>query len=357
MQKYIIVVDTANRPYYNNKLFDSSIAEQYPGAMAMCRFYELATAAGYQVVTADCLDRSGYDTGRMIVVSEQVTPWTEDLARRGALLGVLFSLETPSFAWRFYRNLRQISKRYKHVFLFKGSAKWVDDGSVQFHPTLFPQPDGNVAEVGRTSWDNRLFMTMINSNLVRYVKPAQWLASIADPDLRRELYSERRKAVRHFCKNKGFHLYGRGWNKKMFMVSKSDHKAALSCYKGSCEDKVATLSNYRYAICFENTIFPGYITEKIFDCFYAGCVPIYFGAPDICDYIPKECFIDFRDFSDYPALTDFLARLGSKEYESYRQSAAVFLESEKFHSFSQDYFAKNLLFAVNDCVAQGEQNA
>ena len=40
----------------------------------------------------------------------------------------------------------------------------------------------------------------------------------------------------------------------------------------------------------------GYITEKIFDSFAAWCVPVYWGASNVTDYIPEGCFIDRRKF-------------------------------------------------------------
>ena len=42
-------------------------------------------------------------------------------------------------------------------------------------------------------------------------------------------------------------------------------------------NKMRWLSNYKFAFAFENTQFPGYISEKLFDAYSAGCVPIYWG--------------------------------------------------------------------------------
>ena len=42
-----------------------------------------------------------------------------------------------------------------------------------------------------------------------------------------------------------------------------------------------------------------WITEKIFDCFYAGTIPVYLGAPDVARWLPPECFIDMRRFGGY----------------------------------------------------------
>ena len=61
-----------------------------------------------------------------------------------------------------------------------------------------------------------------------------------------------------------------------------------SLYKGhipgdhSGKEKISILSHYRFCLCFENTTSEqGYITEKIFSCFAAGCVPIYWGATNV----------------------------------------------------------------------------
>lgn len=37
------------------------------------------------------------------------------------------------------------------------------------------------------------------------------------------------------------------------------------------------LENYKFNICFENSSYPGYLTEKLFDAYNAGCIPIYWG--------------------------------------------------------------------------------
>lgn len=43
------------------------------------------------------------------------------------------------------------------------------------------------------------------------------------------------------------------------------------------EDKHKWLQNYKFNLCFENSSYPGYLTEKLFDAYNAGCIPIYWG--------------------------------------------------------------------------------
>jgi hypothetical protein len=42
--------------------------------------------------------------------------------------------------------------------------------------------------------------------------------------------------------------------------------------------KLAVLSMFRFAQCFENSAMPGYHTEKIVHAFFAGCIPVYWGS-------------------------------------------------------------------------------
>ena len=45
----------------------------------------------------------------------------------------------------------------------------------------------------------------------------------------------------------------------------------------------------------ENSISADYVTEKLFDAFAGGCVPIYLGAPNIEAFLPDpDAIVDMR---------------------------------------------------------------
>lgn len=44
-------------------------------------------------------------------------------------------------------------------------------------------------------------------------------------------------------------------------------------------NKIDLLRNFRYNLCYENSIHEGYVTEKPFDAKFAGCIPLYYGDP------------------------------------------------------------------------------
>jgi len=56
-------------------------------------------------------------------------------------------------------------------------------------------------------------------------------------------------------------------------------------------DKWDGLAPFRFSVAVENSRHDHYWTEKIADCFLAGAVPIYWGAPNIRDYFPSDAMI------------------------------------------------------------------
>ena len=176
-----------------------------------------------------------------------------------------------------------------------------------------------------------------------------------------ELYSKRVEAIRWFEKNKpnDFDLYGVGWNEFRFHGSKLIRALnrvkpltkllapSFPSYRGMVAQKKDVLEKYKFAICYENARdIPGYITEKIFDCFFAGCVPIYWGANNVEQHIPKECFIDKRAFSTYGQLYDYLKNMSDEEYLGRLYAIEAFLTSDKAKPFSIDYFVNTVVTNV-----------
>jgi hypothetical protein len=87
-------------------------------------------------------------------------------------------------------------------------------------------------------------------------------------------------------------------------------------------------------------VLKGWITEKLFDCFFAGTVPVYWGAPDVLDHVPAECFIDMRQFKDFAELRSFLHALSPADEQRYREAALRYLESDRFTPFRIDTWVK-----------------
>lgn len=141
-------------------------------------------------------------------------------------------------------------------------------------------------------------------------------------------YSLRRQLVRWFMENqpKDLLFYGSNWNNLKSNLSQKAQKAFAGQYGGYVPDKIKTIRNARFVFAFENAQHNGYISEKIFDVMFADSVPVYWGAPDIDKYVPKDCFINYDDFGSFDKLYQFLKNMSDEEYENYRKNIRIFMK-------------------------------
>lgn len=161
------------------------------------------------------------------------------------------------------------------------------------------------------------------------------------------LFRERIRAVDFFCRQShGIDLYGVGWEASVFPF-------VHSAYRGRCASKIAVQQQYKFSIAYENVDNqPGLITEKIFDCFRAGTVPIYLGAPNIEAYIPNGCFIDFRSFTGYMQLYEYLINMPENEYQKYLDTAKEFIDDRQYYQFTSMNYAEVVTRQVKVLVAR-----
>ncbi len=83
--------------------------------------------------------------------------------------------------------------------------------------------------------------------------------------------------------------------------------------------KSRELMAYKFTIAFENSIRPGYVTEKIMEPLAAGSVPIYMGDESVVrDFNPKA-FIYANKFSNFSELVEYIKEVDNNDdlYLSY----------------------------------------
>jgi hypothetical protein len=152
-----------------------------------------------------------------------------------------------------------------------------------------------------------------------------------------------------------FHLYGRGWDRPAALPGRWGRvrnqarkilarflpaKSPYVTWRGPVDDKIDLLTRARFCLAHENCRdLPGYVTEKLFDCFRAGCVPVYVGPQEIAELVPADCFVDGRAFEDPKALDAHLRTIDDAAYRGYQERIRAFLLSDRARPFSQDYFA------------------
>lgn len=157
-------------------------------------------------------------------------------------------------------------------------------------------------------------------------------------------YNTRRRTYRFFEDRffADFDLYGRWWDQPRNVIEKwlgfTPFQSWRGPIPGSWDEKISVIAKYKYALCFENNVCqPGYISEKITDCFCARCVPVYYGSPGTEKMIPRDTWIDLRDFRDYAELGAFLVQMDEKQYVQYINAIERFMNSEQISFFSSDH--------------------
>lgn len=183
-----------------------------------------------------------------------------------------------------------------------------------------------------------------------------------------DLYKERAKLVNFVASRpqyaSDFSLYGAGWdlnfqNATKFFLKKilkqdfycwADLRAGINkffFYKGIAATKNQILAEHDFAFCFENFGgFSGYVTEKIFDCFSNGCIPIYKGDDSVRECIPDNCYIDASQFNDFEELFCFLESISVAEIIEYRSRIHDLIASQRLRKYSLQSFVDTIVNTI-----------
>lgn len=62
--------------------------------------------------------------------------------------------------------------------------------------------------------------------------------------------------------------------------------------ENSISAKLNEISKYKFNFCFENKQKPGYLTEKIYESFIGGCIPVYAGDELVSEIFNPKAFIN-----------------------------------------------------------------
>jgi hypothetical protein len=353
-------VDIEIPPFLGNRILDADYAARFPGASIYPCLAGLTQERGWGMVTADVFLAERPSFQQAVTLSNEFTTFFPQLVSLGVKPGVLISGESPNVARSFYKDLPVRSAPFHHANLFRGSLCRLHE-NVEGHPWLWPCPDRVLTT--DSPWAERRLLGMVAGFKGVWSGPRGWIRNlptfirsrwdrIREPSLRlSDLYGMRLDLVRYFGPKASFVLRGSGW----------EHTVAGKCrfwrkpirYGNSpspCEDKLSVLGECRFALALENAIYPGYVTEKILDAFRAGAVPVYLGAPDITDYVPAECFIDYRGFASPELLEDHLATMPENRWTQYRQAARWFMSSPQYQRHLEQNVAMQWLEWLEDAA-------
>lgn len=119
------------------------------------------------------------------------------------------------------------------------------------------------------------------------------------------------------------------------VISRKLHKdlelwgSGYNWFSDKPEDRVKPFKDYMYVIVVENCQYPNYFTDKIIDCFATGCIPIYWGDPNMDQHFNKNGFYTWNTIED---LIQILAKIGPEDY--YSKIPYIKENYDKFEKFA-----------------------
>ena len=320
-----IYIDPPSAAYYEDRLFDVSnaVLNRDDSLVPYARVRETYASLGREVRTADYLMSQGADSATCDYYSLGVLDnYKTLLCRSDVCLKAFVIFEPPVVDPRLYKALPALTAAFERVYVHNTigdgySLEGVDTSKLC--QLYWPQPRDDIIKDYWERIDRLDRIVVINGNHIPHKVP-------------NELYSKRIEVMASLAKLGVVDLYGRGWAKwwsraSMWLPYWKNRKTLMSIYKGECDSKYEVLSHYKFSLCFENMAMKGYVTEKIFDCFYSGTVPLYLGASDISSLIPELAYVNCREFGSWVKLQEFVAGITGDQFNAMREAGRAFLKS------------------------------
>jgi hypothetical protein len=187
-------------------------------------------------------------------------------------LPIVFIRNEPIVVWPANYNSRAISLTSTLIDVGR-------DSGISNSNFPWPQDWGQNFEFREVVNNRSESVVLINGNKLSFIKG--------------EMYSFRRECI---FKVPRLDVYGVGWNfnaLRKLLIFAAEIRLAIKNrmwprlsnshgwltqpknWKGAPKSKLNTLSQYKYSLVIENSM--DYMTEKLFDAFFARCIPVYVG--------------------------------------------------------------------------------
>lgn len=106
-------------------------------------------------------------------------------------------------------------------------------------------------------------------------------------------------------------------------------------------DKIELFETCKFGIAFENADNEDYVTEKIYDCYVANTIPIYFGPKNIDNDFNPESFIDVKKYKTSSELIEHI------QYLMHNKEAYMDMLNKKRITNHINYTARCEEFLIN----------
>lgn len=365
MSKNIIAFCSDIPEFHLNRILDSNWISKFPGAYWIyslsIKFSESDIDFFSGDIVLEKIKNGHINANDVFIIQDSNSYHGYQLINKGCSPFLITCLESPLYAYNFYDNVNKVSRNFRVRILFDGLLKKLSPNSGINEVLKFPTYGSHQLNRVMINWETKKLLVLVASNkhfnidfkipnFDKWIYYLYWLREIllrvlskSRRDAKKvELLSLRREYVKYFSAINCLDIFGNGWEEYFKL-----NNLPVVSIKGKCEDKIEAISSYKFALCFENVRYDGYVTEKVLDCFIAGVIPIYLGADNITEFIPKDAFIDARNFKSFKDLEIFITNLSERDASVYLKAADMFLKKDpsfSFEAFSDkifNYFISN----------------
>jgi hypothetical protein len=98
------------------------------------------------------------------------------------------------------------------------------------------------------------------------------------------------------------------------------------------ENKLEFINDYKFNIAFENSRYPGYVTEKIFEPMLMGTIPLYWGSPTVNIEFNEKSFVNLNEMSIDEAV-ETVIQLDENDDLYYEMYSQPFLADNKLNEW------------------------
>jgi hypothetical protein len=113
-------------------------------------------------------------------------------------------------------------------------------------------------------------------------------------------------------------------------------------YRGSTPDKLKTMSDFKVAVVIENS--RDVMTEKLFDAFFAGCIPVYVGPTLEKFDIPANLYI--RADANVGSVSSAVTQALALNYDEWKGRTQKFLSDKKIQTAWKEPTVVSRILAV-----------
>lgn len=78
-------------------------------------------------------------------------------------------------------------------------------------------------------------------------------------------------------------------------------------------DKLNYINSFKFNLCYDNSEYDGWITEKLIHPIYVGCIPIYWGCKTVVDEFNSHRFIHARDYTSVSSMWEDILKINNNQ--------------------------------------------